>query len=49
VIEFESIDDLRAYLVHPLHERLGRHFIASSVRALAYDYRLADAGDAMQP
>jgi hypothetical protein len=49
VIEFESIDDLRAYLVHPLHERLGRHFIASSVRALAYDYCLADAGDALQP
>jgi hypothetical protein len=43
VIEFESLEDLRAYLAHPVHERLGRYFVESSVRALAYDYRLADA------
>jgi hypothetical protein len=49
VIEFENLDDLRAYLVHPAHERIGRHFLASSVRALAYDYLLADAADATQP
>jgi hypothetical protein len=45
VIEFETLDDLRAYLAHPAHARLGRHFAESSVRALAYDYSLADAAD----
>ena len=45
VIEFETLDDLRAYLAHPAHARIGRHFAESSVRALAYDYTLADAAD----
>jgi hypothetical protein len=45
VIEFETLEDLRAYLAHPAHARIGRHFMESSVRALAYDYTLADAAD----
>lgn len=46
VIEFESVEDLRAYLAHPAHANIGRHFIESSVRALAYDFRLVEAADA---
>ena len=45
VIEFDTADDLRAYLAHPAHERIGRHFYASSLRALAFDYELTDAAD----
>ena len=46
VIEFDTADDLRGFLTHPAHERVGRHFSRSSVRALAYDYDLVDAADA---
>jgi Stress responsive A/B Barrel Domain len=42
IIEFDSVDGLRSYLSHPAHERVGRHFSRSSVRAIAYDYRLVD-------
>jgi Stress responsive A/B Barrel Domain len=48
IIEFDTIDDLRAYLAHPAHEIVGRHFSESSVRALAYDYRIVDAFDAAE-
>lgn len=45
IVEFDTVDDLRAYLAHPAHERVGRHFAESSVRALAYDYDMVDAVD----
>ena len=45
LIEFETLEDLRAYLAHPAHALIGRHFMESSVRALAYDYSLLDAAD----
>ena len=48
IIEFYTVDDLRAYLAHPAHERVGRHFSESSVRALAYDFRLVDAAGAAE-
>jgi hypothetical protein len=46
IIEFDTVADLRGYLAHPAHERIGRHFSESSVRALAYDYDLVDAVNA---
>ena len=46
IVEFDTVADLRGYLTHPAHERIGRHFSESSVRALAYDYDLVDAVDA---
>ena len=48
VIEFDTVDDLRSYLAHPAHERVGRHFSESSVRALAYDYQLVDVAAAAE-
>jgi hypothetical protein len=48
IIEFDTVDDLRAYLGHPAHARVGRHFAESGVRALAYDFGLADAIDATE-
>jgi hypothetical protein len=42
IIEFDTVDDLRSYLAHSAHERVGRLFSESSVRALAYDYQLVD-------
>lgn len=46
IIEFETQDGLLEYLAHPAHEAVGRHFTASSIRALAYDFQLVDAADA---
>jgi hypothetical protein len=46
ILEFESMHGLLEYLAHPAHAAIGRHFTASSVRALAYDYQLVEAGDA---
>jgi hypothetical protein len=43
VIEFDDIDGLKAYLSHPSHATLGRHFVESASRSLAYDYALVDA------
>ena len=37
---------LKAYLTHPAHAAIGRHFTASSVNALAYDYEMVEAGGA---
>lgn len=48
VIEFDSLDGLRSYLAHPGHDRVGRHFAESSVRALAYDYELVDISAASE-
>jgi hypothetical protein len=43
VIEFEDLSGLKAYLQHPSHETIGRHFRESALRALAYDYAMFDA------
>ena len=39
LLEFASEADLRAYLDHPAHEALGRHFYESSEAAAAWDFR----------
>lgn len=46
VVEVEDRDALKAYLTHPAHLELGRHFTESAASALAYDFELADAADA---
>jgi stress responsive alpha/beta barrel protein len=46
IIEFDRRDDLTAYLAHPHHAELGRHFVQSSRNALAYDYEIVDAARA---
>ncbi|MCA1650596.1 MAG: Dabb family protein [Acidobacteria bacterium] len=45
LMEFDDVDGLRAYLAHPSHAEVGRHFIASAAAALAYDYELVDVAD----
>ena len=45
IIEFDSVDALKAYLAHPSHAEIGRHFSASASESLAYDYALVEAGD----
>ena len=42
ILEFESKDDLVAYLDHAAHERLGRQFYTASEAAVAYDFALLD-------
>ena len=46
VIEFDDVDGLRAYLQHPAHEAVGKHFSASASAALAYDYEMWNLADA---
>lgn len=48
IIEFEDLDGLKAYLSHPAHMAFGQHFTASASKSLAFDYAIADAGDAGQ-
>jgi hypothetical protein len=46
IVEFDTLSGLTEYLRHPAHVSLGRHFNQSALRALAYDYTMADAADA---
>lgn len=43
IAEFDDRAGLVAYLQHPAHKTIGRHFHASAERALAYDYEMEDA------
>jgi hypothetical protein len=45
IVEFDDMDGLTSYLAHPSHAAVGRHFMASAARSLAYDYALVDAAD----
>ncbi len=40
VIDFDSIDDLEAYLRHPAHEELGVRFSDSLSAAMVYDFEV---------
>lgn len=44
VLEFDSLDDLKAYLNHPAHEQLATRFFAAFKEALMYDFEMV--GDA---
>ncbi len=45
VLEFDSVEDLDAYLRHPSHMALGRLFHTATERALAHDFEIVDAAD----
>lgn len=40
LVEFDDRAGLEAYLAHPAHEALGRHFNAAAESALIYDYEM---------
>ena len=42
IIEFDDLAALTAYLAHPQHAAIGKHFSASAADALAYDYEMVD-------
>lgn len=42
ILEFESEADLRTYLDHPAHEKLGEQFYFTSDGALAFDYEMLE-------
>jgi hypothetical protein len=42
IIEFENLDGLTAYLAHPDHAAIGKHFTESAAAALAYDYEMVE-------
>lgn len=46
IAEFDDVAGLKAYLQHPAHQAIGRHFTASAERALAYDYEMVEAAEA---
>jgi hypothetical protein len=46
IMEFDDDTGLAAYLQHPAHEGIGRHFVASAAGALAYDFDMVEAADA---
>jgi hypothetical protein len=43
IIEFDDMEGLRSYLRHPSHAAIGHHFMASALRALAYDYEIPES------
>lgn len=45
ILEFDDRAGLEAYLRHPAHEGIGRHFVASAASALAYDFEMVEAAD----
>ena len=45
VLEFDSVEDLDAYLRHPSHTALGRLFHTATERAAAHDFEIVDAAD----
>ena len=46
IAEFDDVEGLKAYLVHPAHNAIGDHFTRSADRALAYDYEMVEASQA---
>lgn len=42
ILEFDSEADLRAYLDHPAHEKLGEQFYFTSDGALAFDFEMLE-------
>ena len=44
ILQFDDIEGLKAYLVHPLHAALAQHFTTAASAALAYDYELVTPG-----
>jgi hypothetical protein len=47
MLEFDTRDDLEAYLTHPAHDALSLSFHQAGEAAEAYDYEIADAPEAI--
>ncbi|HEU4936943.1 MAG TPA: Dabb family protein [Vicinamibacterales bacterium] len=43
IIEFDDVEGLKSYLVHPAHAAAGHHFTAAASKALAYDYEISES------
>lgn len=43
IIEFDSEEQLRAYLDHPAHDELGRRFYQVAEAGLAFDFEMKEA------
>ena len=48
IIEFDSVDDLRSYLRHPLHAELGRQFWLACERTLILDSTAVEVRDGVE-
>ena len=42
ILEFDDLDGLQAYLLHPAHDALAARFFTSFEEGLFYDYELSD-------
>lgn len=42
ILEFDSADDLRAYLDHEAHHALGQQFYLTAAQALAFDFEILE-------
>ena len=48
ILEFDTEDDLRAYLDHPAHNALGEQFYIASEGALAVDFTMVEGNRARE-
>jgi hypothetical protein len=42
IVELDDLDGLKAYLAHPHHMAIGKHFSDAAAAALAYDFEMQD-------
>jgi len=47
ILEFADVDDLRAYLQHPVHDALGAALFECLEDVLIYDYDMREGADAL--
>jgi len=47
ILEFDNVAGLKAYLNHPVHERLATRFFACFEQALMYDFELQEGDDGL--
>ena len=43
LLDFDDVEGLKAYLAHPAHGAVGKHFTVSADRSLAYDYEIMES------
>ena len=48
IFEFDSVEDLRTYLYHPLHQELGRLFWLTCEKTMIHDATAIDVGDGIE-
>ncbi len=47
VLDFDSLDALKAYLAHPAHEEIGRRFFDAVDERLVYDFDVTDGAEGL--